>query len=59
MAGALKLARLGALLEAESDQLDNSCTAMKELHAATRKLERILEKNFLRRVRLLEHAASR
>jgi len=46
MAGALEVARLGAFLESKSDQLDNCATAMKELHTATRKLERILEKEF-------------
>lgn len=46
MAGALEVARLGAFLESKSDQLDNCAMAMKELHAATRKLERILEKEF-------------
>ena len=46
MAGAHEAARLGAFLESKSDQLDNCAMAMKELHAATRKLERMLEKEF-------------
>jgi CheY-like chemotaxis protein len=47
MAGALQVARLGAFFESKSDQLDNCAATMKELDTAARKLERMLEKEFL------------
>lgn len=46
MAGALQAARLGALLEAESDQLYNSAKVLQDLHTATQNLERMLDKEF-------------
>lgn len=46
MAGALQAARLGALLEAESDQLYNSAKVLQDLVTATQNLERMLEKEF-------------
>jgi CheY-like chemotaxis protein len=46
MAGATQVARLGALFESKSDQLDNCADALQELYSATRKLERMLEKEF-------------
>jgi hypothetical protein len=46
MAGVKEAARLGALLESESDQLDNSAIVLKDLYAATRNLERMLELEF-------------
>lgn len=46
MAGALQAARLGALLEAESDQLYNSAKVLQDLHIAAQNLERMLEKEF-------------
>ncbi len=46
MAGAIQVARLGAFFESKSDQLDNCAVAVRELYAATRKLERMLEKEF-------------
>ncbi len=46
MAGVVQVARLGAVFESESDQLDNCTDALKELYTATQRLERILEKEF-------------
>lgn len=46
MAGVKEAARLGALLESESDQLDNSATVLLDLREATRSLERMLELEF-------------
>jgi CheY-like chemotaxis protein len=46
MAGARRASRLGARLEAESDHLDNCAETAQELYAATRELERMLEKEF-------------
>ncbi|MGB7547964.1 MAG: response regulator [Terracidiphilus sp.] len=46
MAGARQAARLGALLEAESDQLRNSAAVLQNLHAAVHNLERMLELEF-------------
>ena len=46
MAGAKHVARLGEILESESDQLDNCTAALQELYAATGKLGRMLEKEF-------------
>jgi CheY-like chemotaxis protein/HPt (histidine-containing phosphotransfer) domain-containing protein len=46
MAGAVQAARLGAFFESKSDQLDNCAVAAQELYTATRKLERMLEKEF-------------
>jgi DNA-binding response OmpR family regulator len=46
MAGAMEVARLGAFFESKSDQLDNCAVALQELYSATRKLERMLEKEF-------------
>lgn len=46
MAGARQIARLGALLERESDQLDNSPSVLRDLHDATQSLERMLEVEF-------------
>ena len=46
MAGAMQAAKLGALLESSSDQLDNCKEALQELYSATERLERMLEKEF-------------
>ena len=46
MAGAMQVARLGAFFESKSDQLDNCADALQELYSATRKLERMLEREF-------------
>lgn len=46
MAGVHQAARLGALLESESDQLDNSATVLNDLRAVTQSLERMLEIEF-------------
>jgi two-component system sensor histidine kinase TorS len=46
MAGAVQAARLGAIFEAESDQLDNSTTALQHLRDAAANLERMLENEF-------------
>jgi CheY-like chemotaxis protein/HPt (histidine-containing phosphotransfer) domain-containing protein len=46
MAGARQAARLGALLEAESDQLNNSAAIQVELKLALENLERMLEVEF-------------
>lgn len=46
MAGAMQAARLGALFETKSDQLDNCAAALQELYTATQKLERMLEREF-------------
>jgi CheY-like chemotaxis protein len=46
MAGAVQASRLGALLEANSDQLDYCANALRELYSATQRLERMLEKEF-------------
>jgi CheY-like chemotaxis protein len=46
MAGAMQVAGLGAVLESESDQLDNCAHALQELYTATQRLERMLEKEF-------------
>jgi HPt (histidine-containing phosphotransfer) domain-containing protein len=46
MAGALEAARLGALLEAKGDQLDNVSQILVELKAATENLRRMLEAEF-------------
>ena len=46
MAGAVQASRIGAFLEAKSDQLDNCAVALEDLSTATRKLERMLEKEF-------------
>ena len=46
MAGAMQAARLGAILESKSDQLDNCADALQELYSATERLERMLEKEF-------------
>ncbi|MGA8044405.1 MAG: response regulator [Terracidiphilus sp.] len=46
MAGVKQAARLGAMLERESDQLDNSPAVLQDLYAATRSLERMLEVEF-------------
>jgi DNA-binding response OmpR family regulator len=46
MAGAAQAARLGALLESGSDDLDNSKTILKELRAAARNLQRMLDAEF-------------
>ncbi|HEX4286863.1 MAG TPA: response regulator [Terracidiphilus sp.] len=48
MAGARQAARLGALLESESDQLDHSAGLRLELKAAQENLERMLEVEFPR-----------
>jgi CheY-like chemotaxis protein len=42
MAGAVQASRLGALLESEDNQLDNSDTLLRDLRAAARQLERML-----------------
>ena len=46
MAGALQAARLGAMLEAESDQLYNSEKVLRDLNAAVQNLERMLDTEF-------------
>jgi CheY-like chemotaxis protein/HPt (histidine-containing phosphotransfer) domain-containing protein len=46
MVGAEEAARLGALLEAEGDELDNSAAIVAQLHTAIRNLEDILKKEF-------------
>jgi CheY-like chemotaxis protein len=46
MAGAMQAAKLGAQLESHSDQLDNCADALRELYSATRRLERMLEREF-------------
>jgi two-component system, sensor histidine kinase and response regulator len=46
MAGAMQAAKLGALFESKSDQLDNCAAALQELDTATQRLERMLEKEF-------------
>jgi CheY-like chemotaxis protein len=46
MAGAMQAARLGALFESKSDQLDNCAAALQELCTATQRVERMLEKEF-------------
>ncbi len=46
MAGARQAARLGALLEAESDELNNSAAIRLELKVAQENLERMLEVEF-------------
>ncbi len=43
MAGALQTARLGALLESEDNHLDNSASLLRDLRAAVRGLERMLD----------------
>ena len=48
MAGARQAARLGALLESESDQLNNSGAIRHELKLAWENLERMLEMEFPR-----------
>jgi CheY-like chemotaxis protein len=46
MAGALQAARIGALLEEESDELSNSAALRDELQGALERLERMLEVAF-------------
>ncbi len=46
MAGAAQAAHLGALIEAESDQLNNSRSLLRELASATLDLQRMLEQEF-------------
>ncbi len=46
MAGCMQVARLGAIFENRSDQLDNCKDALQELYSATQRLERMLEKEF-------------
>lgn len=46
MAGANQVARLGAVFESRSDQLDNCTQALQELYIATQRLERMLEREF-------------
>jgi len=46
MAGANQAARLGAVFESQSDQLDNCAHALQELYTATQRLERMLEREF-------------
>lgn len=46
MAGCMQVARLGAIFEDRSDQLDNCRAALQELYSATQRLERMLEKEF-------------
>jgi len=46
MAGARQAARLGAMLESESDQLNNSAAVLRDLQAASQNLERMLEVEF-------------
>jgi CheY-like chemotaxis protein len=46
MAGAMQASQLGAVFEAESDQLDNCSRALQQLYTATQRLERMLEREF-------------
>ena len=46
MAGAMQAARIGALFESRSDQLDNCAAALPELAKATERLKRMLDKEF-------------
>lgn len=46
MAGAMQAARIGAIFETKSDQLDNCAAALQEMHIATQRLERMLDKEF-------------
>jgi CheY-like chemotaxis protein len=46
MAGANQAARLGAIFEYKSDQLDNCANALQELYTASQRLQRMLEKEF-------------
>ncbi|HVC46919.1 MAG TPA: Hpt domain-containing protein [Terracidiphilus sp.] len=46
MAGARQAARVGAMLEGESDELSNSAALLGELHGALERLERTLEVAF-------------
>jgi CheY-like chemotaxis protein len=46
MAGANQAARLGAIFEYKSDQLDNCAVALQELYTATQRLQRMLDKEF-------------
>lgn len=46
MAGATEAARLGDRLESNSDQLDNCADTLQELYSATKRLERMLEREF-------------
>lgn len=46
MAGAMQAARLGSQLESNSDQLDNCADTLRELYSATKRLERMLEREF-------------
>ena len=46
MAGAMQAAKIGALFESKSDQLDNCAAGLEQLYAATQRLERMLEKEF-------------
>jgi len=46
MAGVLQAARLGAVFESRSDQLDNCTQALQQLYTATQRLERMLEREF-------------
>jgi CheY-like chemotaxis protein len=46
MAGVVQAARLGAVFESHSDQLDNCAAALGELYTATQRLERMLDKEF-------------
>lgn len=46
MAGAAQVAQLGARIEAESDQLDNSASLLRELASASLDLQRMLEEEF-------------
>jgi CheY-like chemotaxis protein len=46
MAGAAQAAKLGAQLEAGSDQLDNIPVLVRDLHSATRDLQRMLKVEF-------------
>jgi CheY-like chemotaxis protein len=46
MAGALQAARLGALIESPVNHLDNNSAVLRDLRAATRNLQRMLEAEF-------------
>ena len=46
MAGVQQAARLGALLESESDQLNNSAVVPRDLQATAENLERMLDVEF-------------
>jgi HPt (histidine-containing phosphotransfer) domain-containing protein len=46
MAGAMRVSRLGALLESEGDKLDNCAAVLSEFESAVQDLERMLNAEF-------------